>query len=158
MRKRGKVKIVLTVFIIVLFSCTAVIGNSRTGVIENVMAKNAADVDILTIKSRVFTGEEIIKAWLDTDTLDENCLTVLAQRGTAAVTTTYDTGKQKIKVNWSQGAFNGAIVQIKGREEQTREEWTARWQKTFENLVFSVDDSSEVQWRGEKSDEEQALY
>lgn len=71
MRKRGKVKIVLTVFIIVLFSCTAVIGNSRTGVIENVMAKNAADVDILTIKSRVFTGEEIIKAWLDTDTLDE---------------------------------------------------------------------------------------
>ena len=46
MRKRGKVKIVLTVFIIVLFSCTAVIGNSRTGVIENVMAKNAADVDI----------------------------------------------------------------------------------------------------------------
>ena len=36
MRKRGKVKIVLTVFIIVLFSCTAVIGNSRTGVIENV--------------------------------------------------------------------------------------------------------------------------
>ena len=50
MRKRGKVKIVLTVFIIVLFSCTAVIGNSRTGVIENVMAKNAADVDILTIK------------------------------------------------------------------------------------------------------------
>lgn len=56
MRKRGKVKIVLTVFIIVLFSCTAVIGNSRTGVIENVMAKNAADVDILTIKSRVFTG------------------------------------------------------------------------------------------------------
>ena len=33
MRKRGKVKIVLTVFIIVLFSCTAVIGNSRTGVI-----------------------------------------------------------------------------------------------------------------------------
>ena len=61
MRKRGKVKIVLTVFIIVLFSCTVVIGNSRTGVIENVMAKNAADVDILTIKSRVFTGEEIIK-------------------------------------------------------------------------------------------------
>ena len=57
MRKRGKVKIVLTVFIIVLFSCTAVIGNSRIGVIENVMAKNAADVDILTIKSRVFTGE-----------------------------------------------------------------------------------------------------
>ena len=51
MRKRGKVKIVLTVFIIVLFSCTAVIGSSRTGVIENVMAKNAADVDILTIKS-----------------------------------------------------------------------------------------------------------
>lgn len=43
MRKRGKVKIVLTVFIIVLFSCTAVIGNSRTGVIENVMAKNACD-------------------------------------------------------------------------------------------------------------------
>ena len=43
MRKRGKVKIVLTIFIIVLFSCTAVIGNSRTGVIENVMAKNAAD-------------------------------------------------------------------------------------------------------------------
>ena len=63
----------------------------------------AADVDILTIKSRVFTGEEIIKAWLDTDTLDENCLTVLAQRGTAAVTTTYDTGKQKITVNWNQG-------------------------------------------------------
>ena len=48
MRKRGKVKNVLTIFIIVLFSCTAVIGNSRTGVIENVMAKNAADVDILT--------------------------------------------------------------------------------------------------------------
>ena len=47
MRKRGKVKNVLTIFIIVLFSCTAVIGNSRTGVIENVMAKNAADVDIL---------------------------------------------------------------------------------------------------------------
>lgn len=118
MRKRGKVKIVLTVFIIVLFSCTAVIGNSRTGVIENVMAKNAADVDILTIKSRVFTGEEIIKAWLDTDTLDGNCLTVLAQRGTAAVTTTYDTGKQKITVNWNQGAFNGAIVRINGREEK----------------------------------------
>lgn len=39
MIKRGKVKIVLTIFIIVLFSCTAVIGNSRTGVIENVMAK-----------------------------------------------------------------------------------------------------------------------
>ena len=143
MRKRGKVKIVLTVFIIVLFSCTAVIGNSRTGVIENVMAKNAADVDILTIKSRVFTGEEIIKAWLDTDTLDENCLTVLAQRGTAAVTTTYDTGKQKITVNWNQGAFNGAIVRINGREEKTREEWTARWLKTFENLGISVDDSYE---------------
>lgn len=122
MRKRGKVKIVLTVFTIVLFSCTAVIGNSRTGVIENVMAKNAADVDILTIKSRVFTGEEIIKAWLDTDTLDENCLTVLAQRGTAAVTTTYDTGKQKITVNWNQGAFNGAIVRINGREEKNIEE------------------------------------
>ena len=58
MRKRGKVKIVLTIFIIVLFSCTAVIGNSRTGVIENVMAKNAADVDILTIMPqcvRLFT-------------------------------------------------------------------------------------------------------
>ena len=31
MRKQGKVKIVLTVFIIVLFSCTAVIGNSMGG-------------------------------------------------------------------------------------------------------------------------------
>lgn len=154
MRKRGKVKIVLTIFIIVLFSCTAVIGNSRTGVIENVMAKNAADVDILTIKSRVFTGEEIIKAWLDTDTLDENCLTVLAQRGTAAVTTTYDTGKQKITVNWNQGAFNGAIVRINGREEKTREEWTARWLKTFENLGISVDDSYEEKWQGENNDEE----
>lgn len=158
MRKRGKVKIVLTVFIIVLFSCTAVIGNSRTGVIENVMAKNAADVDILTIKSRVFTGEEIIKAWLDTDTLDENCLTVLAQRGTAAVTTTYDTGKQKITVNWNQGAFNGAIVRINGREEKTREEWTARWLKTFENLGISVDDSYEKKWQGENNDEEHDIY
>ena len=37
MRKRGKVKIVLTVFTIVLFSCTAVIGNSRTGVIEKML-------------------------------------------------------------------------------------------------------------------------
>lgn len=158
MRKRGKVKIVLTIFIIVLFSCTAVIGNSRTGVIENVMAKNAADVDILTIKSRVFTGEEIIKAWLDTDTLDGNCLTVLAQRGTAAVTTTYDTGKQKITVNWNQGAFNGAIVRINGREEKTREEWTARWLKTFENLGISVDDSYEKKWQGENNDEEHDIY
>lgn len=158
MRKRGKVKNVLTIFIIVLFSCTAVIGNSRTGVIENVMAKNAADVDILTIKSRVFTGEEIIKAWLDTDTLDENCLTVLAQRGTAAVTTTYDTGKQKITVNWNQGAFNGAIVRINGREEKTREEWTARWLKTFENLGISVDDSYEKKWQGENNDEEHDIY
>ena len=158
MRKQGKEKIVLTIFIIVLFSCTAVIGNSRTGVIENVMAKNAADVDILTIKSRVFTGEEIIKAWLDTDTLDENCLTVLAQRGTAAVTTTYDTGKQKIKVNWSQGVFNGAIIQIKGREEKTREEWTARWLKTFENLGISVDDSYEKKWQGKNNDEEHDIY
>ena len=48
MRKQGKVKIVLTIFIIVLFSCTAVIGNSRIGVIENVMAKNAADVDTVS--------------------------------------------------------------------------------------------------------------
>lgn len=61
MRKRGKVKIVLTVFIIVLFSCTAVIGNSRTGVIENVMAKNAADVDILTIKQEYSQGRRSLK-------------------------------------------------------------------------------------------------
>ena len=61
MIKRGKVKIVLTVFIIVLFSCTAVIGNSRTGVIENVMAKNAADVDILTIKSEYSQGRRSLK-------------------------------------------------------------------------------------------------
>lgn len=104
MRKRGKVKIVLTIFIIVLFSCTAVIGNSRTGVLKT-CGKKCCRCRYSDDKSRVFTGEEIIKAWLDTDTLDGNCLTVLAQRGTAAVTTTYDTGKQKITVNWNQGAI-----------------------------------------------------
>lgn len=45
------------------------------------------------------------------------------------------------------GAFNGAIVRINGREEKTREEWTARWLKTFENLGISVDDSYEKSGR-----------
>ena len=117
-----------------------------------------ADADILIIKSRVFTGEEIIKAWLDTDTLDTENLKVLEQRGTGVVTTTYQTENQKITVNWNQGAFNGAIVQINGREEKTREEWTARWLKTFEKLGISVDDSYEKKWQGENNDEEHDIY
>lgn len=118
----------------------------------------AADADILTIKSRVFTGEEIIKAWLDTDTLDTENLKVLEQRGTGVVTTTYQIENQKITVNWNQGAFNGAIVQINGREEQTRDEWTARWLKTFENLEISVDASCKVEWKGDSGDEEHDIY
>lgn len=61
-------------------------------------------------------------------------------------------------MNWNQGAFNGAIVRINGREEKTREEWTARWLKTFENLGISVDDSYEEKWQGENNDEEHDIY